>query len=73
MSMICPSCDTRMVVKDVRVDNDGPVRRYKCPKCDLQMWTEEVEITEREFNERANAVMRSKYKQGDKYGCSKRN
>lgn len=59
--MICPKCDTRMMVKEVRVDDDGPVRRYKCSKCDLQMWTEEVEITEREFKLRANAVMKAKY------------
>lgn len=59
--MICPKCDTRMTVKEVRVDDDGPVRRYKCSKCDLQMWTEEVEITERGFKLRANAVMKAKY------------
>lgn len=59
--MICPKCDTRMTVKEVRVDDNGPVRRYKCSKCDLQMWTEEVEITEREFKLRANAVMKAKY------------
>ena len=59
--MICPKCDTRMMVKGVRVDDDRPVRRYKCSKCNLQMWTEEVEITEREFKLRANAVMKAKY------------
>lgn len=66
--MICPACNTRMIVKDTRTDNDGPIRRYKCPKCQIQMWTEEVEITEKEFNRRVQEVMRTKYKRNS-YGC----
>lgn len=55
--MFCPKCDTKVKVKDVREDNDGPVRRYKCPQCNLELCTEEVEISKYEFNERRKEAM----------------